>query len=435
MLLIETSTGAGALCSATMIDLHTLVTAAHCVDPVVLGASSITIVASNAPTLAEVVDGVNLYDVVETRRHPDWHYPSLANDIAVVRLAVAPPVTPKPWNFASLAAAGGRAVRSLGYGTTGAANQGDGTKREVALTVERVTPSLLYIGNQVDKGICHGDSGGPTFMTFDDGVERLVGVHSFTQDTTTAVCVWGADTRVDAFQDFVVQWLSEKEAPTCADDGRCVPGCASPDVDCVCQADGVCSTACPELARDPDCPKNCAADGLCATGTCPVPDPDCRLFGEACTTPSQCQHRSCVLDAQHAAPYCSQPCTGTGACPTGYECASQGHCQHVQLPVAAVGAACTKGRTWCGAVGVCTGAAASSTVCALPCVEASGCQAGQLCEAGFDAVKRCVVPPPVVVPLARVEEVAATGCGAAPGGVTVLMGLALLRRRRRRTWR
>jgi hypothetical protein len=268
-------------------------------------------------------------------------------------------------------------------------------------------------------------------MTFADGVERVVGVHSFTRDAPGGpVCVDGADSRVDAFAGFVQQWLSEKEAPTCAQDGRCVTGCAVPDVDCLCARDGVCATACPNLSFDPDCPPDCGANGVCSTAGCPMPDPDCHAFGEACTQPAECQYRKCVIDAQHPnPPYCSQPCSAAVGCPMGYECAPQGHCQHVQLPAAGFGERCTKGQTWCGTAGVCTGTSAGTSVCAVACALPNSCAQPLRCEAGYDGVLRCIDAPPIIVPLAKTEGPAATGCSAAPGAWLVLAALTLLRRR------
>jgi len=181
LLIIEANNGQAAGCTGTLIGSRTIVTAAHCVDPAILGASSVDIWASNAPTDREIIQGVNLWHVVETRRHPNWNPNTLSGDIAMALLNAAPNVTPKPWNTTNIGAYGGRPVRAVGYGTTGPNDTSQvSTKRTVDLIFRRVTNTLIYLGDQVAKGICHGDSGGPTFHTFSDGVERLVGVHSCT---------------------------------------------------------------------------------------------------------------------------------------------------------------------------------------------------------------------------------------------------------------
>lgn len=432
MLYLIANNGQGSLCTATLIDRRTLLTAAHCVDPAILNATSLTIVASNANTESEIVRGVNTWNVVETRKHPQWN-PNigLSNDIAMALLERAPTgITPKPWNTTSISTYGGRPVRAIGYGTIGN-NMGSGTRRQVDLSMRQLTSSLLYIGNMSNKGICHGDSGGPTFHTFADGVERVVGVHSF---TNTEACTDGADTRVDAYASFVRQWLTEKEAPTCAEDGRCVQGCPQVDVDCVCGADGVCSTQCPDLSKDPDCPPDCGANGICSTAACPVSDPDCVPQGGACTAATQCVGRRCVVDPQHGTPYCSLPCTSTAQCGNGYECdTANGLCRHVQLPERNLGEACTPGQTYCGPVGLCTGKSQSNTVCAIGCVQTSDCPGKQTCEISWDSKKFCQEPPkpPVVLTLAKVDAPAITGCSTGVGLLPVL-GLLVLSLRRRR---
>ncbi|MEW5743590.1 MAG: trypsin-like serine protease [Myxococcota bacterium] len=424
MLILQGNNGQGSLCTATLIDRRTLLTAAHCVDPRILGATSLSIVATNAPNENQIT-GQNMWQVVETRMHPSWNPATLSSDIAMALLASAPNVTPKPWNQASVAS--GQAVRSVGYGTIGN-DTGSGTKRTVDLIINQASPTLIFVGNGVNKGICHGDSGGPTFRTFPDGVERVVGVHSFTR---TEDCTDGAATRVDAFRNFVQTWLSEKEAATCNRDGRCVQGCASVDLDCVCGTDGQCTAACPDLTQDADC-GDCGANGVCADRSCPLRDPDCVEEGQACTSPSQCVGRRCVVDPQHTAPYCSKPCASSANCSPGYECDPAGYCRFTQLPAAGVGEICTPGGTFCGERGVCTGSFPGETRCRVSCVDATNCPADYTCATGLDGQKYCLEPPkpPILLPRAFVEGKVPQGCSTGLGLFPALGLLVLLRRRK-----
>lgn len=425
MLMLQGNNGQGSLCTATLIDRRTLLTAAHCVDPSILGATSVTIYATNAPNENQI-NGVNTWRVTETRKHPNWNSATLSGDIAMALLEAAPNVTPKAWNQQSLAS--GQAVRSVGYGTIGN-DVGSGTKRTVDLIINQLSPTLLYVGNGVNKGICHGDSGGPTFRTFSDGVERVVGVHSFTM---TEDCTEGAATRVDAYRSFIQSWLSEKEAATCATDGRCAANCAQVDLDCVCRADGQCTSACPDLNVDPDC-GDCGANGVCAARSCPAKDVDCVDEGQACTTATQCVGRKCVLDPQHTVPYCSKACASSSDCGPGYECnTSGGFCRFVQLPPAGVGDACTPGGTFCGERGVCTGSAPSITRCQVSCVDATDCLKDYTCTSGFDGQKYCQEPPKPLVLLqkATIDGKAAPGCSTGLGLFPALAVLLLRRRRR-----
>jgi V8-like Glu-specific endopeptidase len=429
MMLMQGNNGQGSGCTATLIGARTLLTAAHCVDPKILGATSVQIWAHNKTSMSQVSQQ-DLIPVVETRMHPSWNTQTLGHDIAMVLLQRAPTgVTPKPWNTTSLSGQTGKALRAIGYGTTGPNDTSqNNTRREVALTIRQLQPTVYFLGNQSNKGVCHGDSGGPSFATM-DGVEKVIGVHSF---TLTEQCVDGADTRVDAYVGFVQQWLNEKEAPQCTEDGRCAANCPQPDIDCLCAADGQCSLACPSLTKDPDCPADCISNNVCATQTCPAPDPDCRAVGAACTSPVQCQTRKCITDAQHPDPYCSQACVTPTDCPSGMEC-SGGNCIFKPLPVVSPGGSCTKGQNLCALGYVCSGDSAASSVCQLACATNSDCKQNSTCVSGYDNQRFCKEPvlPPQIIQRARAEGyVPASSCSAGMGGVQ-LLGVLLLALRRR----
>ena len=351
------------------------------------------------------------------------------NDIALALLDRAPNVTPKPWNQATLQGKNGQPIRAIGYGANmgGATPTGGGLKRQAALTFRMIFTDLFFLGDGVSKGVCHGDSGGPSFHTFSDGIERVVGVHSFTTDQA---CLTGADTRVDSYQAFIRQWLTEKEAPSCGDDGRCAMGCPQLDLDCVCGGDGQCTTACPDLTRDPDCPAECFGNGQCAQG-CPFRDPDCVLDGESCANPGQCGGGRCVSDDQHD-PYCSVACTSNAQCWAGAECdPALGHCRYTYLPVTPLGAACVKGQTFCAQFSTCTGPTAGDTTCTFPCASSETCLNGATCEQGIDGLYCHVLRPPIVLSSIGTVENSAASCSSVTG-LAPLLALLLLRRRLRR---
>jgi V8-like Glu-specific endopeptidase len=426
MLIIQGSNGQSSVCTATLIAPRTLLTAAHCVDPRIIGAQSVQLLATNAPNQNQIVFGQNTWNVVETRMHPSWSPATLGGDIAMARLQTAPNVPLKPWNEAPVAA--GQLVRSVGYGITGPNTTNSGVKRMVDLVINQVSPTLLFVGNGVNKGICSGDSGGPTFRTFPDGVERVVGVHSFTR---TQECTDGAATRVDAYRAFIQQWLNEKESPTCARDGRCASNCPQVDLDCVCGADDQCTTACPDLSADPDC-GDCGANGVCAARSCPVKDVDCVDEGSACTSATQCAGRRCVVDPQNTRPYCSRACRTNADCSAGMECGNDGACRFRQLPTAGVGERCAPGGTFCGERGVCTGASTSDTRCALSCADASQCPRDFSCATGADGQRYCLEPPKPPILLRRADVIAPEHTGCSTGlGLAPSLGLLLLLRRRR----
>lgn len=384
MLDIRGNNGASTRCSATLLAARTLLTAAHCVDPATLGSASLTIAASNAPTEPEMIAGVNTVRVVEARLHPNWNAAAgLGNDLALLLLEAAQAGPVSPWNRQPLSGLGGKAVRVVGYGAD-SPDAGTGTKRTVDLSIRQTTPELILIGNLVNKGICHGDSGGPTFHTFGDGVERVVGVHSFTR---TDDCLDGADTRVDAKAPFILQWLSEKE-------------------------------------------ENCAPNFVCAVGTCLSPDPDCVELGFACEDPWQCRGRQCVSDPQRSQTYCSKACITDGDCQSGASCdVARQVCQLEQRPEARPGEPCLPQTTFCLSGSVCNGLKLDEALCSQSCTHHSECRTGQRCRTGFSGLNACMDAPPVTLPVGRLELPAAKGCSTGLGLMAALTLVWCWRRR------
>ncbi|MBS1153718.1 MAG: putative trypsin precursor [Myxococcaceae bacterium] len=313
-------------CTATLITPRTLLTAAHCLpsDVAKVFVTHVTPAPASSPSFVESTDW---------RRHPSWSSGSPASfDVGVVLLPAASALTPVPYARSDLATLIGKPLTAVGYGLTQPGATDNGTRRFVDLTFRNVTAAHVVLGNAVDKGICFGDSGGPSLHTFPDGITRVVGIHSYTQPSSS--CTDGLDTRVDLFGAFIRTWLTDKEGgASCAEDGLCKQGCAPvADPDCVCVADGVCSGACANLLSDPDCPADCLMNGVCANFACPKPDPDCVAELSACTTASQCASRLCTPDPQRSPEqYCTASCSSGGSCAAGTQCVT-GACLKPQLP-------------------------------------------------------------------------------------------------------
>lgn len=386
---IRADNGVTSSCTATLIASRTLITAAHCIDPVVLGGATNTIIATNAATMQDVVPGTNTWRVVDFKLHPDWRpeFTGLENDLGAVLLESAPPgVTPVVWNRAPLEGMSGEALRVFGYGSNDMTDAGMGVRREVDLMINQVTPTHLYLGNQLDKGLCHGDSGGPSLLLFPDGVERLVGVHSYTR---TPDCLDGADFRVDVFRVTVADWLGAWE-------------------------------------------NMCGADGLCASTCGATIDPDCAAPGQRCTDPLDCASRLCVTDQQHPGAYCSQSCA-TAPCPAGLECKSA-QCVLPQQPTVPEGEPCVVGQTFCANGTHCDGVSVDLALCSRACSSNVMCAANEQCRPGFTGQSVCVRPP-VTLPAGVWSGPRASGCSTGEAGrnifllVAYVFGLGRARRR------
>lgn len=424
------------LCSATLIGQRTLLTAAHCVEDRLINGQwrSGMSFAANRLHEAAVLAPQRLLGI-ERSVHPGWQPPSLNNDLALVLLEHPPAAPVKPWNKDSRPALEGRTVRSLGYGVVDFERTGEGMRRQVMLSVQKVEPQRFQLGASASGGVCFGDSGGPTFYTFPDGVERLVGLHSTI--TLAQECRRVTDTRVDAYRDFIQAWLDQRDGPRCEADNLCRPGCTPEDPDCLCQADGTCDARCPAPTKDPDCSQTCVRDRLCSTSACDPPDPDCILVGSPCPARERCVQRVCVNDAQNLQPYCSRPCTTSEDCPSTMECAGDGACRFRPLPVMAVGEECTPGENICLLPTTCAGLMGEPLRCRQLCAADEDCP-GTACITMDDRRGVCgdtPLPPPP--PGDEADEKEGGGCSTSGGtglpALLLALGRALARDSKKRT--
>jgi secreted trypsin-like serine protease len=192
----------GSICTGTVIAPTTVLTAAHCVDPRVVGDGNVfdvyvgTQLGENPPLAVASVKFDPAFDVNNLEG---------GHDIAVVKLAQPTALAPLPVNRGAL---GKGPVRLVGFGMSTHANfpnvpSGVGVKRQVTTTIQSATDTLVTIGDTSNQ-TCHGDSGGPAFQVI-DGQEVIIGVTSFGSDLSTdIVCLFGGtDTRVDAYTAFI----------------------------------------------------------------------------------------------------------------------------------------------------------------------------------------------------------------------------------------
>jgi hypothetical protein len=195
----------GSLCSAEVISPHVILTAAHCVSPVEVGANAVFTVFTgsdfNQATKAQ------LLAVKETHANALWDPNNLVagHDVGVAILTNPTTIKPLPYNKSAMVQAMvGQPVRFVGYGISdGTAKTGAGVKRTVSTVLSDFDDVLLSFTDGLHE-TCNGDSGGPAFMKI-AGVETIMGVTSF-GDVNCAQ--GGADTRIDAEIAFIDKYVA-----------------------------------------------------------------------------------------------------------------------------------------------------------------------------------------------------------------------------------
>lgn len=296
------------ICSAVLVSPRVLLTAAHCVDPAFRGASTVTVRATNRANIVGLMQS-DMIDVTVIARHPRWNPTDPASDfdLAGLKLASAPAVTPLPLLRNLAANPLGQSLRVLGYGRTSVADgTSSGTRRSVSLAITGATPATLEFGTDGAAGICAGDSGGPSYLG-----GSIAGIHSRNEGTNCGV---GVDMRIDSHLGFIDGFVTANDPPSCSGDGRCATGCSATDPDCpTCLADARCEAGC---ASDPDC--TCVANARCEAG-CGLTDPDCLDDGAVCAAATECAGAQC-LDDPRGFKFCSRTCAATADCQNEMTC-------------------------------------------------------------------------------------------------------------------
>ena len=247
----------GSLCTGEVISPHVVLTAAHCVAPSTVGAGANFIVftgtmlpASGAPPPEQILH------VSETHYVSTFGYNPMTggdqDDIAVAILAAPTTIAPLPVNEYTLpASAKGGPARIVGYGltngtdTTGATA---GTRHQAPTILNNFSAQTLTLFDNMHSN-CEGDSGGPTLVML-DGKERIAGITQVGY-VKCPVEMGSTDTRVDAYADFVNQWVTMFDPPPVAAGAACTS-----DADCglLSCLGGLCAQPCDPSASSSMCP-------------------------------------------------------------------------------------------------------------------------------------------------------------------------------------
>jgi secreted trypsin-like serine protease len=207
-------------CTGSLVAADIVLTAAHCVAPRGSHNKGWTVSFSATTKNGEMIDPIAVTKAIP---HPNFDDNFGPFDVAVLFLEHAPAhLQPMPI-VETLGDVVGHEMTFIGYGATDASDDGSkligGNDRRRKVTVKVSAMSETFLEYKGDKGLCPGDSGGPTLMTI-DGVESIVALN----DLASPGCKTnGASLRIDdtaPWRAFLAEHIPGVSAPHGdADDG------------------------------------------------------------------------------------------------------------------------------------------------------------------------------------------------------------------------
>jgi V8-like Glu-specific endopeptidase len=221
---------ASTLCTASIISKSFLVTAAHCV--------------AGTPAQLRVVFGTDLQTknlvvqaVEQTQTSPMWatrqNEDTNTGDIALVKFTGGLPAGFQPVSLLTDVSQlkDGETVMLAGYGLSdGVAHTGAGVLRSVSIPIMKVaySTSEILMDQHDGRGACHGDSGGPAYVTV-NGKLALIGVTSRGVNDPNNTCnVSAAYTSIAFYAKWIVSTAKSMMLSPVPQPAGVTPGTAAP---------------------------------------------------------------------------------------------------------------------------------------------------------------------------------------------------------------
>lgn len=212
-------------CSATRIAENWFITAAHCVDEYYQEIQMI----SGSENIRSPIAHIFLASQSICHGGYNGSANGYANDIALIRVASDQlstlgdlPIANYGASFKALVPVNYETLDMAGWGLTSFGGQLSNQLLGATLTLESAGPAVINVTSRAGAGPCIGDSGGPLFVTEEDGTRTVVGVLSVVEQnrTTGQFCSGdykGRYTNLEGYRDWIGSVIErcESDEETC----------------------------------------------------------------------------------------------------------------------------------------------------------------------------------------------------------------------------
>jgi secreted trypsin-like serine protease len=164
-----------ALCTGSILDEQTILTAAHCID----SATAKMYVVFHGKLKTAKPDNIRLAD--RAIQHPKWKSATGEGDLALVHFTGGLPKDYVPVTLAgkSLKLSSGEQTLLVGYGLSNAKKEtGSGSLRQTETSILGAASSGEIMTDGKTSSVCFGDSGGPAFVEDGDSLLQWGVAHS-----------------------------------------------------------------------------------------------------------------------------------------------------------------------------------------------------------------------------------------------------------------